>query len=120
MEIYKRTVGDLVILDLSGKMTFMEGSADQFEAEVKALAQNGKTNIILNMERVPYIDAAGLGALTRSFILAYRQGGQLKLLNLSQRVKDLLQITKMLTVYEVFEDEARAVASFSRQSTTAP
>ena len=109
--INTRQIGDVCLLDVSGKITLGEGSVVIRDA-VKKLAGDGTKNIVLNLGDVTYIDSSGIGELVSAFTSVSNNGGNLKLLNLTKRVKDLLQITKLYTVFEVFDDEAAAVASF--------
>ena len=112
MQIEERAVGDVTILDLKGKMTLGEGDII-LKDKVNSLALQGKKQIVLNLADVPYIDSAGLGEIVRTYTTMNRQGGSLKLLNLTKRITDLLSITKLLTVFETYENEADAVSSFS-------
>jgi anti-sigma B factor antagonist len=98
-------------LDVSGKITLGDGSVVIREA-VKKLVADGTKKIVLNLGDVTYIDSSGIGELVSAFTSVSNTGGNLKLLNLTKRVQDLLQITKLYTVFEVFNDEASAVASF--------
>jgi anti-sigma B factor antagonist len=111
MQIYQRSVGDVTIVDLSGKMTLGEGD-ELLRDKVNSLIQQGQKKIILNLSEVPYIDSAGLGEIVRTYTTVSRQGGSLKLLNLTKRIQDLLAITKLLTVFETFENEQDAIKSF--------
>ncbi len=112
MQIEERAAGDVTILDLKGKMTLGEGDII-LKDKVNSLALQGKTRIVLNLADVPYIDSAGLGEIVRTYTTMSRQGGNLKLLSLTKRITDLLSITKLLTIFETFENEADAVRSFS-------
>jgi len=112
MDILERTVSDVTVLDLKGKMTLGEGD-ELLKDKINSLLANGKKKLVLNLEGVPYIDSAGLGEIVRTFTTVSRQGGKLKLLNLTKRIEDLLSITKLLTVFETFDSEADAVKSFS-------
>lgn len=112
MDIVERTVNDVTVLDLKGKMTLGEGD-ELLKDKINSLLANGKKKLVLNLEGVPYIDSAGLGEIVRTFTTVSRQGGKLKLLNLTKRIEDLLSITKLLTVFETFDSEADAVKSFS-------
>jgi anti-sigma B factor antagonist len=112
MEIAERTVGDVTVLDLRGKMTLGEGD-ELLKDKINSMLANGRKKLILNLEGVPYIDSAGLGEIVRTYTTVSRQGGSLKLLNLTKRIEDLLSITKLLTVFETFDTEAEAVKSFS-------
>ena len=115
MQIQERTVGDVTVLDLQGKLTLGDGD-ELLRDKVNSLIQQDRKKVVLNLERVPYIDSAGLGEVVRTFTTVTRQGGSLKLLNLTKRIQDLLAITKLLTVFETFEHEQEAVASFGPQA----
>ena len=112
MQIVERAAGNVTILDLSGQITFTEGD-QQFKDKVNSLVQQGHKQVLLNLGDVPYIDSAGLGEIVRTYTTVSRQGGSLKLLGLTKRITDLLSITKLLTVFETYDDEADAVRSFS-------
>jgi anti-sigma B factor antagonist len=112
MDIVERTVSDVTVLDLKGKMTLGEGD-ELLKDKINSLLADGKKKLVLNLEGVPYIDSAGLGEIVRTFTTVSRQGGKLKLLNLTKRIEDLLSITKLLTVFETFDSEADAIKSFS-------
>ena len=112
MQIEQRAIGDVVILDLKGKITLGEGD-ELLKDKVNSLVNQGHRKILLNLGGVPYIDSAGLGEVVRTYTTVSRQGGSLKLLNLTKRITDLLSITKLLTVFETFESENEAVQSFS-------
>jgi len=112
MQIEERNVGDVVVLDLKGKITLGEGD-ELLKDKVNSLVNQGIKKIILNLADVPYIDSAGLGEVVRTYTTVSRQGGSLKLLNLTKRITDLLSITKLLTVFETFDSENEAVRSFS-------
>jgi anti-sigma B factor antagonist len=112
MQIDERAVGDVVVLDLKGKITLGEGD-ELLKDKVNSLVNQGKKKIVLNLEGVPYIDSAGLGEVVRTYTTVSRQGGSLKLLNVTKRISDLLSITKLLTVFETFDSENDAVRSFS-------
>ena len=111
MEIKKRTVGDIQILDCSGKITLGEGTMTVRNAVRDILATDGK-NIILNLGDVSYVDSSGIGELVSTYTTVTNAGGQLKLLNLTKKIEALLVITKLLTVFQVFGDEQSAIASF--------
>jgi anti-sigma B factor antagonist len=112
MQISERVVGDVTILDLNGKITLGEGD-ELLKDKINSLLNQGQRKLILNLEGVPYIDSAGLGEIVRTYTTVSRQGGRLKLLNLTKRIQDLLSITKLLTVFETFESEEQAVQSFA-------
>lgn len=110
--ISERQAGDVTILDLDGKVTIGEGSVALRNA-IRRLLGEGKGKILLNLGRVGYIDSSGIGELVSSFTAVNKEGGTLKLLNLTQKIQDLLAITKLLTVFDVFEDEGNALSSFN-------
>jgi anti-sigma B factor antagonist len=112
MQIEERNVGDVKVLDLKGKITLGEGD-ELLKDKVNSLVNQGNKKIVLNLAEVPYIDSAGLGEIVRTYTTVSRQGGSLKLLNLTKRITDLLAITKLLTVFETFESENDAIKSFS-------
>jgi anti-sigma B factor antagonist len=112
MQIEERTVGDVVVLDLKGKVTLGEGD-ELLKDKVNSMVNQGHKKIVLNLAEVPYIDSAGLGEIVRTYTTVSRQGGSLKLLGLTKRITDLLSITKLLTVFETYETESDAVRSFS-------
>jgi anti-sigma B factor antagonist len=111
LSIKDREVGDVTILDLSGKITIGEGSVQLREA-VRRLLDEGKKKILLNLGEVAYVDSSGIGELVSSYTTTNNQGGHLKLLNLTKKIQDLLMITKLLTVFETFDSEASALDSF--------
>jgi len=111
MQIEERSAGDVTILDLKGKITLGDGD-ELLKDKIGSLIQQGRKKILLNLAEVPYIDSAGLGELVRTYTTVSRQGGQLKLVNLTKRITDLLSITKLLTVFETFDSEAEALQSF--------
>jgi anti-sigma B factor antagonist len=111
MKIVERLVGDVTILDLHGKILIGEGD-DALREAVTKLVDGGKTKLLLNLADVPYVDSAGLGEIVRCYTTVSKKGGKLKLLNLTKKIQDLLSITKLLTVFETFENESEAVKSF--------
>jgi anti-sigma B factor antagonist len=111
MQIEERIVDDVTVLDLKGKMTLGEGD-ELLKDKINSLVSQGHSKIVLNLEAVPYIDSAGLGEIVRTYTSISRQGGKLKLLNLTKRIQDLLAITKLLTVFETYESEPDAIKSF--------
>src|SRR5678815_1212877 len=112
MQIEERVVGEVTILDLKGKITLGEGD-EVLKDKINSLILQNRKRILLNLADVPYIDSAGLGEIVRTYTTVSRQGGALKLVNLTKRITDLLSITKLLTVFETFESENDAVRSFS-------
>ena len=112
LQIEERLVGEVTILDLKGKIVINEGD-EALRDKINSLIHQNRKKILLNLENVPYIDSAGLGEVVRTYTTVSRQGGQLKLVNLTKRITDLLSITKLLTVFETFDAESDAVKSFS-------
>ncbi len=112
MQIHEREINDVTILDIHGKLTLGEGD-ELLRDKVNSLMHQGRKKMVLNLAEVPYIDSAGLGEIVRTYTTVQRQGGSLKLLNLTKRIQDLLAITKLLTVFETFDSENAAVASFA-------
>ena len=107
-----RKVNQVSIVDVGGKVTLGDGATELREA-IRGMVSRGEKNILLNLAGVTYLDSSGIGVLVSSFATMRSQKGQIKLLNLTSRVKDLLLITKLYSVFEVFEDETTAVDSFS-------
>ncbi len=113
MKVSTRQIDGVTILDLSGRITLGEGSVQLREA-VRDLLAKGSKQILLNLGDVNYIDSSGIGELVSAYTAVRNQGGDLKLLNLTKKVHDLLQITKLYTVFDIRDDEASAVAAFAR------
>jgi len=113
MKVTTRQVDGITILDLSGRITLGEGSV-QLRDAVRDLLAKGSKLILLNLADVNYIDSSGIGELVSAYTTVRNQGGELKLLNLTKKVHDLLQITKLYTVFDVKDDEASAIASYAR------
>ncbi len=113
LNVDTREVDGVVIVDLSGRITLGEDSSGKLRQTVRDLLAQGNKKILLNLGNISYIDSSGLGELVASFSTASSQGSTVKLLNLQQKVKDLLQITKLYTVFDVSDNEAEAVSSFS-------
>jgi anti-sigma B factor antagonist len=113
VKISTRQVDGVTVLDMSGRITLGEGSV-QLRDAVRDLLSKGQKHILLNLGDVTYIDSSGIGELVSAFTTAKNQGGELKLLNLTRKVHDLLQITKIYTVFDVKDDEASAIASFKK------
>ncbi len=106
-----RELGGIAMVDLSGRISLGDGSA-LLRKTVRDLLEEGKTKIILNLGDVNYIDSSGIGELVSGFTAVRNRGGELKLLNLTKKVHDLLQLTKLFTVFEVYNEESTAVSSF--------
>ncbi len=113
MKATVREVDSVTIIDVSGRITLGEGCS-QLRDLVRENLAKGNKNILLNLGDVTYIDSSGIGELVSGFTAVSSQGGQLKLLNLTKKVHDLLQITKLYTVFDVHDDEAKAVTSFAK------
>jgi anti-sigma B factor antagonist len=113
MKIGTRQVDGVTILDLSGRITLGEGSV-QLRDAVRELLAKGQKHVLLNLADVNYIDSSGIGELVSAFTTMRNQGGELKLLKLTKKVHDLLQITKLYTVFDIKDDEAEAIASFKQ------
>ena len=111
LNINERQAGDVTVLDMSGKITIGEGSVS-LRTAIRRLLEEGKKRILLNLAGVGYIDSSGIGELIANYTTVNRGGGQLKLLNLTEKVQDLLVITKLLTVFDVYDNEAEALSSF--------
>lgn len=111
VKLNTRQVGDISVVDISGRITLGEGSSALRDCLRDLMAQNNK-KILLNLSEVSYIDSSGIGELVSGFTTVANSGGTLKLLGLTKRVKDLLQITKLYTVFDVHEEEAHAIRAF--------
>jgi anti-sigma B factor antagonist len=112
LKLNTRELKDVVIVDLSGRLMIGDGCA-AIRDEIHDQIANGVRNVLLNLADVSYIDSAGLGELTAAFTTVKNRGGHLKLLSLTKRVHDLMQITKLYTVFDVYDDEKTALASFA-------
>jgi anti-sigma B factor antagonist len=116
MHIDERSIGDVVVLDLKGRVTIGE-SEEMLKDKVNSLVNQGPRKVVLNLTDVPYIDSAGLGEIVRTYTTVSWKGGGLKLLNLTKRISDLLSITKPLTVFETSDSEKDAVWIFQASAT---
>ena len=112
LNITERQAGDITILDMSGKVTIGEGSV-ALRTSIRKLLGEGKKKIILNLAQVGYVDSSGIGEFVSSFTAVNKEGGTLKLLSLTQKIQDLLAITKLLTVFDVYDSESEALSSFN-------
>lgn len=112
VKLTSRQVGDVTVMDAAGRITLGDG-ASAFRDRIRELVAKGDKKILLNLGEVSYIDSSGIGEMVSGFTTVTNNGGQLKLVGLNKRVKDLLQITKLYTVFEAFDDEATAVRSFA-------
>jgi anti-sigma B factor antagonist len=111
LDLKERQAGDVTILDLSGEVRIGEGSI-VLRDSIRKLADAGKNRVLLNLAGVKYMDSSGVGELIANYTTISRQGGQLKLLNLTDRIQNLLVITKLLTVFDSYDNEAEALKSF--------
>jgi anti-sigma B factor antagonist len=111
LDVKERQAGDVTILDLTGDVRIGEG-AISLRDSIRNLADQGKKNVLLNLAGVKYMDSTGVGELIANYTTIKRQGGQLKLLNLTDRIQNLLVITKLLTVFDSYDNEAEALKSF--------
>lgn len=112
MQIAERSAGKVTVLDLSGQITFTQGD-QQFKDKVNSLVHQGQKNILVNMAGVTHVDSAGLGELVAAFTTVSKTGGSMKLVNLTTRLRDLLAITKLLTVFDTFDSEQEALKQFN-------
>jgi anti-sigma B factor antagonist len=113
MKASSRRVDGVTILDLSGRITLGEGSV-VLRDQIRDLLGKGEKKLLLNLGDVTYIDSSGIGELVSAFTAVRREGGELKLLNLTKKVHDLLQITKLYTVFDIKDDETAAIKSFGK------
>ena len=112
MQIAERSAGNVKVLDLSGQITFTQG--DQlFKDKIHSLIHQGHKNILVNMADVTHVDSAGLGELVSAYTTVTKAGGSMKLVHLTRRLTDLLSITKLLTVFDTFENEQDALTNFN-------
>ncbi len=118
MKVKERQVAGVVVVDVSGRIVLGDETA-LLRSTIRNLLARGNKNILLNLGEVPYIDSSGIGELVSAFIAARREGGDVKLLNLTRRVHGVLEIVKLGTVFEIFDDEAAALAAFSRPGSPA-
>jgi anti-sigma B factor antagonist len=111
LDVKERQAGDVTILDLNGAVRIGEGAVSLRDS-IRTLADQGKKKVLLNLAGVKYMDSSGIGELIANYTTITRQGGQLKLLNLTDRIQNLLVITKLLTVFDSYDNEAEALKSF--------
>lgn len=111
LDVKERQAGDVTILDMSGEVRIGEGAV-ALRDSIRTLADQGKQKVLLNLAGVKYMDSSGVGKLIANYTTIKRQGGQLKLLNLTDRIQNLLVITKLLTVFDSYDNEAEALKSF--------
>ena len=116
MTIQERVVGSVTVLDLNGKLILGDGDT-LLKDKMHSLVFQGRKHILLNMGGVSFVDSTGLGALVASYVTAQNNAGQIKLVNLTKRLHDLLSIAKLVTVFETFDNEADALRSFPAETT---
>ncbi len=112
VKISERQSGDVTVLDLGGRITIGEGNVS-LRGAIKRLVEGGRKKILLNLAQIGYVDSSGVGELVAGYTTIKREGGQLKLLNLTGKIRDLLAITKLLTVFETYDTESEAIQSFT-------
>ncbi len=113
MELEQRIAGDVAIIKVTGDITLNKGGDVLLKDKVQSLLQQGHKHLLVDLSDVSYVDSAGLGELVQAYVTTKNRGGALKLLNITKRLRDLMVITKLLTVFEAFDDEASALASFT-------
>ena len=112
MQLEQRIVDNVAIIKVTGDITLSKGGDVLLKDKVQSLLHQGYTNLLIDLSNVSYVDSAGLGELVQTYVTAKNRGGRLRLLNPTKRLKDLLVVTKLLTVFESYDNEAAAVASF--------
>jgi anti-sigma B factor antagonist len=115
MNIEQRTVGDVVVLSITGDIAMNGDGASQLADKVRSVLLDDHDRLVLDLSRVRYVDSAGLGELVHALSAIHNRGGAMKLLNVTSRLNDLLVVTRLLTVFDCFDDEAEALASFDAQ-----
>jgi anti-sigma B factor antagonist len=118
MQLEQQIVGDVAIVKVTGDITLNKGGDVLLKDKVQSLIQQGHKNLLIDLSGVSYVDSAGLGELVQAYATAKNRGGALKLLNVTKRLRDLLVVTKLLTVFDTFENETEALASFGATSKT--
>jgi anti-sigma B factor antagonist len=113
MTIRERRIGDVTLFDVDGRVTIQDG-ADEFREALQRHIENGDRKLVINLQNVPYLDTTGLAEIVRGYTSVTRRGGALKLIHLAPHVHHVLKITKLLTVFETYDDEAAAMKSFNQ------
>jgi anti-sigma B factor antagonist len=116
MQIEERVVGDIVVLTVTGEITLNKGGDVVLRDKVRSLMHQGRRQVLIDLGHVSYMDSAGLGQLVQSYVTSKNAGGSLKLVNVTKRLKDLLTITKLVTVFDTYDTEPAALAGFSSAS----
>ena len=117
MTLVERRIGDVTVLDLKGRLVFEEGDSILRE-HINRLVEQGRMNILVNLREVTYVDSCGIGVLVAKFVSLRRKGGDLRFVHVTPRSRRLLEITKLMEIFRIFESEEQAVASFSSEPTT--
>ena len=117
MTLVERRIGDVTVLDLKGRLVFEEGDSILRE-HINRLVEHGRMNILVNLREVTYVDSCGIGVLVAKFVSLRRKGGDLRFVHVTPRSRRLLEITKLMEIFRIFESEEQAVASFSSEPTT--
>lgn len=115
MQIDERTKGDVTIVKIDGDITLNKGGDVLLKDKIQSLLQQGHKKLLLDLGDVSYVDSAGLGQLVQVHATSRNHGGTLKILNLTKRLKDLLVVTKLLTVFDTYDNEAEAMSSFDKK-----
>jgi anti-sigma B factor antagonist len=113
MQIAERSVGNVIVLDLTGQITATKGADQFFKDKINSLVHQGHKNILANMGGITMVDSSGLGEIVAAYTTVTKAGGSMKLVNLTKRLQDLLSITKLLTVFDTYETEQDALRNFS-------
>lgn len=113
MQLEQRMAGNVAIISVDGDITLNKGGDVLLKDKVQSLIQQGTKNIVIDLSRVAYVDSAGLGQLVQAYATTKNKGGALKLVNVTKKLKDLLVVTKLLTVFDTYDDEKSAVSSFN-------
>ena len=119
LKVTERQAAGVTILDINGRIVLGKETA-LLRDTIRNLITQGRKSILLNLNEVPYIDSIGIGELASAFIAVRREGGDLKLLNLTKKVRDMVEVVKLGTIFELFEDEAAALKSFAREQKQEP
>ena len=113
MQLEQRMAGDVAVISVDGDITLNKGGDVLLKDKVQSLIQQGTKNIVIDLSRVAYVDSAGLGQLVQAYATTKNKGGALKLVNVTKKLKDLLVVTKLLTVFDTYDDEKSAISSFN-------
>jgi anti-sigma B factor antagonist len=113
MQLEERIVGNVAIVKVNGEITLKQGGDVLLKDKVQSLLHQGYTNLLFDLSGVSYVDSAGLGELVQAYVTAKNRGGTLRLLNVTKRLQDLLVVTKLLTVFDAYDNEGAALASFT-------